>query len=85
MTRNTSSTICGASPIDGSSMQQHGRLGDQRPGDRQHLLLAAGQRSGRQVRAAAASTGNRSYISSMDSARADRRCQAPELQVLVRW
>ena len=38
---NTSSTICGARPIDGLVEQHHLRVGHQRAADRAHLLLAA--------------------------------------------
>ena len=48
MVRPTSATICGASPSDGSSISSTRGLRHQRAADRQHLLLAAGER-GRQA------------------------------------
>ena len=41
--RNTSRTISGARPCDGSSSMQQLRVEQQRAGDRQHFLLAAGE------------------------------------------
>ena len=43
---NSSSTRIGDSPSDGSSRMQQPRLRHQSAPDRQHLLLAAGQRAG---------------------------------------
>ena len=41
---STSATICGARPFGRLVHQQHARIVHQRAADRQHLLLAAGQR-----------------------------------------
>ena len=47
MMRNTSCTMAGARPSEGSSNMISSRLAHQAAADRQHLLLAAGQRAGR--------------------------------------
>ena len=46
MTAKTSSTTTGARPSEGSSKHDEARLPHQAAGDRQHLLLAAGERAG---------------------------------------
>ena len=58
MVRPTSATICGARPSDGSSISSTRGLRHQRAADRQHLLLAAGERGSPAGCAVRCSRGN---------------------------
>ena len=65
-TSNSSLIIAGASPSDGSSKQQDARLRHQPTGDREHLLLATGEkpRAARRAARAAAESATSSAATS---------------------